>query len=45
MNEKKTKKEDKDTIEEKIEIVEELYGCIPSDITLEGSKKERLNKK
>ena len=44
MNEKKRKKEDKDTIE-KIEIVEELYGCIPSDITLEESKKERLNKK
>ena len=44
MNEKKTKKEDKDTIE-KIEIVEELYGWIPSDITLEESKKERLNKK
>lgn len=44
MNEKKTKKEDKDTIE-KIEIVEELYGCIPSDITLEESKKEKLDKK
>lgn len=44
MNEKKRKKEDKDTIE-KIEIVEELYGCIPSDITLEESKKEKLDKK
>ena len=44
MNEKKRKKEDKDTIE-KIEIVEELYGCIPSDITLEESKKEKLKKK
>ena len=43
MNEKKRKKEDKDTIE-KIEIVEELYGCIPSDITLEESKKEKLDK-
>ncbi|MCD8308187.1 MAG: hypothetical protein LUD51_08200 [Clostridia bacterium] len=30
--------------EERVKIIESLFGCIPADITLEESREERLSR-